>query len=181
VGRLGITTRHGTLPLGVLKKGHHEIMSTAIIRAMMVWAVLASCESTQAIPDGSPSGADAAVQCDALSPAVRAHLTFGFSSDSSTPLWAGGRDALTLFTRGGLEQRYDFFSSLLDTEHRATAILRYPVATSAGPASISFYAIVGTEGNWGASANFTADPQSCVDVNLFVPFIPCCSSDAGVP
>lgn len=152
-------------------------MTTRIMRAVLVCSfLLASCERSHEMPDAG----DAPSTCDATNAGVRLHLTFGFVSESSTPLWVASRNVLHLSFTGG-DQFYDFSGTNLDAAHQATVILRYPAAAMAGPATVVFYAIIGTAGNWQAATDFAADPGACTDVDLFVPFVPCCGNDAGVP
>lgn len=147
---------------------------------MLVLSLLAAgCGGSREILDAG----DALDACDATKPAVRLHLTFGFVSESSTPWWGSGRDALRLYSAGGAgpfyEQSYDFDSTSLDAAHQATVILRYPAGATAATATVAFYAIVGAGGIWQSSTDFAADPGACTDVDLFVPFTSL--GDAGVP
>jgi hypothetical protein len=87
-------------------------------------------------------------------------------------------NVIHLVTTGILADSYaDLPSSELDEMHRAVRFLPYPPGAMPGPASVNFYAIVSTLGNWQGSAFFTADPAACIDVVLFVPFLPCCGHE----
>jgi hypothetical protein len=127
-------------------------------------------------------GADALVACEEAN--VRLHLTFGFESETGTPL-RGGRDVLKMWTNSNsLIESYFFDPAVVDEAYTATVDLPYPQGTVAGPATVSFYAIDGATGNWEGSADFVADPATCIEVALFVSYIPLCcgdEADAGAP
>lgn len=75
---------------------------------------------------------------------------------------------------------YYFPDSGLDASYQAIVPLDYPAWTQPGPATVHFYAIgPGIIGNWEGDTAFTADPTTCTDVDLLVPFIEI-GVDAGV-
>lgn len=141
-------------------------------RVVMLALLAASGCGTSDSGDGSVDG-DTAALCDAGNPGVRVHVQVDFVSDEETPLWSGGRDALGLSTNGGgLSTTADLYASQLDSEHQAVLVMRYPDGTVAGPATVGFYGIHGTDVNWEGRSDLAADPEGCEDVELAVAVTP---------
>ena len=135
------------------------------MRAIAIVAVLvvAGC-------GGGAAGVDAG-PCDGTTPGARVHLSFD-TAPAFAPSWTPLDDVLHMQTTGGWEE-YRVPAGVVDSTRHAVVPLAYPAGTTAGPATVSFYAIgPAAIGNWGsASATFTADPSACVDVDLYVPFV----------
>jgi hypothetical protein len=135
---------------------------------------IACTSSGSTAPDSAVADAPATLPCEGANPGVRIHVQFGFVSKGSTPLalYPGGLHLYTTGAPGGAS--YDLFASDLDSTYGAVKSVLYPPGTGAGPAQVTFYEIYGALGNWQGNTAFTADPTTCVDVDLFVPFVLCC-------
>jgi hypothetical protein len=147
------------------------------MRAVLALGLVAACRGSMgAQPISDAQTNDAPILCDAANPGVRVHLLFE-GSDTGNSV---NDDSLQMNTIGAygatLQQEYDVYPTLDPTFH-ATATLRYPAGTIAGPASVRWYTIEGVELEWRGSATFTADPAACVDVDLAVKTI--VLADAG--
>ena len=156
---------------------------------LLLLALLPGCSSSDPAADagGTHDGTDArdlvdaGQTCDTASPGVRLHLTVSLGTETYCG-YAGGRDALgmdTLGTDGAqLSARYEYYLGPMPAPYTATTIVRYPDGTQAGPASVGFYAINANH-NWEGASTFTADPGSCVDVDLTITCIAIGAPDAG--